>query len=78
MLGSATILPQHIWIFALTFLAIIANRFFFSYSITGKAMRAALPIAARRTVGIDVKRMVLFSFVISSALGSLAGIIVAP
>jgi branched-chain amino acid transport system permease protein len=29
-------------------------------------------------VGIDVRRMVLFSFVISSAMGAMAGIIIAP
>ena len=77
--GTATILPQHLWIFGLTFLAIIANRLFFQYSITGKAMRAcAANRRAAGLVGIDVKRMVLFSFAISASLGSLAGIIVAP
>jgi branched-chain amino acid transport system permease protein len=39
-LAGATILPQHIWIFAITVLIIIANKIFFSYSIVGKAMRA--------------------------------------
>ncbi len=78
-IGSATMLPQHLWIFALTLLAIILNKFFFQYSITGKAMRAcAANKRAAGLVGIDVKRMVLFSFMISAALGSLAGIIVAP
>ncbi len=78
-IGSATLLPQHLWIFALTLLAIILNKVFFQYSITGKAMRAcAANKRAAGLVGIDVKRMVLFSFMISAALGSLAGIIVAP
>lgn len=78
-IAGATILPQHLWILCLTVLAIILNKLFFQYSITGKAMRAcAANRRAAGLVGIDVKRMVLFSFVISSALGSLAGIIVAP
>lgn len=78
-IGSATILPQHLWIFALTAFAIIANKLFFQYTITGKAMRAcAANRRAAGLVGIDVKKMVLFSFAISAALGSLAGIIVAP
>jgi len=78
-LGSATILPQHLWIFTLTALAIISNKIFFQYTITGKAMRAcAANRRAAGLVGIDVKKMVLFSFAISAALGSLAGIIVAP
>lgn len=78
-LGSATILPQHLWIFALTVVAIALNKLFFQYTITGKAMRAcAVNRRAAGLVGIDVKRMVLFSFAISGSLGSLAGIIVAP
>ena len=78
-IAGATILPQHLWILCLTLLAIILNKLFFQYSITGKAMRAcAANRRAAGLVGIDVRRMVLFSFVISSALGSLAGIIVAP
>jgi branched-chain amino acid transport system permease protein len=78
-LAGATILPQHLWIFAVTILIIIASRIFFNYSITGKAMRACSynPQAAR-LVGINVNNMVLLSFVISSAIGSMAGIIIAP
>jgi branched-chain amino acid transport system permease protein len=78
-IGSATILPQHLWIFALTALAIGVNKLFFQYTITGKAMRAcAVNRRAAGLVGIDVRKMVLFSFAISASLGSLAGIIVAP
>jgi branched-chain amino acid transport system permease protein len=78
-IAGATILPQHLWIFAVTVLIIIASRIFFNYSIVGKAMRACSynPQAAS-LVGIDVKIMVLLSFVISSAIGSMAGIIIAP
>jgi branched-chain amino acid transport system permease protein len=77
--AGATILPQHLWIICLTILSIVLNKLFFQYSIIGKAMRAcASNRRAAGLVGIDVKKMVLFSFVISSALGSLAGIIVAP
>jgi branched-chain amino acid transport system permease protein len=76
---GATILPQHLWIFGITVLIIGANRLFFNHSITGKAMRAcACNRTAASLVGIDVKRMVLFSFIISSTLGSMAGIIIAP
>jgi branched-chain amino acid transport system permease protein len=77
--AGATILPQHLWIISLTILSIVLNKLFFQYSIIGKAMRAcASNRRAAGLVGIDVKKMVLFSFIISSALGSLAGIIVAP
>jgi branched-chain amino acid transport system permease protein len=78
-LAGATILPQHLWIFAVTILIIIASRIFFSYSIVGKAMRAcAYNPQAASLVGINVNNMVLLSFVISSAIGSMAGIIIAP
>jgi branched-chain amino acid transport system permease protein len=78
-IGSATILPQHLWILFITVVIILINKYYFYYTISGKAMRACSynPRAAG-LVGIDVRRMVLFSFMISSALGSLAGIIVAP
>jgi branched-chain amino acid transport system permease protein len=78
-IAGATILPQHIWILAITLLIIAVNKFFFYHTISGKAMRAcSYNRRAAGLVGIDVRRMVLFSFVISSVLGSLAGIIVAP
>ncbi|HPL63909.1 MAG: branched-chain amino acid ABC transporter permease [Syntrophales bacterium] len=78
-IADATILPQHLWIFSITVLIIAASRMFFNRSITGKAMRAcAYNREAAGLVGIDVKKMVLFSFIISSAIGSLAGIIIAP
>ncbi|MGV8057695.1 MAG: branched-chain amino acid ABC transporter permease [Smithellaceae bacterium] len=78
-IAGATILPQHLWIFAITVLIIIANKIFFNFSIVGKAMRAcAYNSQAASLVGINVKTMVLLSFVISSAVGSMAGIIIAP
>ena len=76
---GATILPQHIWILGVTVLIIISSRIFFNHSIVGKAMRACSynPRAAE-LVGINVKSMILLSFALSSAIGSLAGIIIAP
>ncbi len=78
-LAGATILPQHLWIFGITLLVIIINKLYFYYSISGKAMRAcSYNRNAASLVGIDVRRMVLFSFAISSAMGSVAGMISAP
>lgn len=77
--AGATILPQHLWIFGVTLVIIAVNKFFFYHTISGKAMRAcSYNSRAAGLVGIDVRRMVLFSFVISSAMGAVAGIIVAP
>lgn len=78
-IGNATILPQHLWILGITLVIVAVNRFYFYHTISGKAMRAcAYNRRAAGLVGIDVRRMVLFSFMISSAMGSVAGIIVAP
>ena len=78
-IAGATILPQHLWILGVTVLIIIASRVFFNHSIVGKAMRACSynPLAAG-LVGINVKSMVLLSFALSAAIGSMAGIIIAP
>ncbi len=78
-LAGATILPQHVWIFIITVLIIFVSRIFFNHSIVGKAMRACSYNAqAASLVGIDVRKMVLLSFGISAAVGSMAGIIIAP
>jgi branched-chain amino acid transport system permease protein len=78
-ISGATILPQHLWILGITLLIIVANKFYFYHTISGKAMRAcSYNSRAAGLVGIDVRRMVLFSFIISSAMGAVAGIIVAP
>ncbi len=77
--AGATLLPQHLWIFGITIALIILNKWFFSHTISGKAMRACSynPRAAG-LVGIDVRRMTMFAFMISAAMGALAGIIAAP
>lgn len=78
-IGGATILPQHLWILGITVLIIFINKIYFYHTISGKAMRAcSYNRRAAGLVGIDVRRMVLFSFIISSAMGAVAGIIVAP
>jgi branched-chain amino acid transport system permease protein len=78
-LAGATLLPQHLWIFALTVLLIAVNKLFFQFTITGKALRAcAVNRRAAGLVGIDVRRMTMFSFLLAAGMGALAGIIVAP
>lgn len=79
IIAGATVLPQHFWILGITVVLICLNKWFFNHTISGKAMRAcSCNRRAAGLVGIDVRRMVLLSFVISAAMGSLAGIIVAP
>ena len=76
-IGGATILPQHLWILAITLVIIVFNKFYFYHTISGKAMRAcAYNRRAAGLVGIDVKRMVLFSFIISLCTGIVAAFFV--
>jgi len=78
-IAGAVIMPQHLWICCVTLLVIAANKFFFYHTVSGKAMRAcSFNRTAAGLVGIDVRKMVLLSFAISSAMGAMAGIIIAP
>ncbi len=76
--GSA-LLPQHLWIFAITIVVVIFLQYFFHRTLTGKAMRAtAVNRRAASLMGISVNRMVLFSFAMSGGLGAIGGMIIAP
>jgi len=77
--GSATILPQNLWVLGLTVVLVVALEAFFRLTLVGKAMRACSynPRAAR-LVGIAAGRMVQLSFGLSAALGAGAGILIAP
>ena len=76
---GAAIMPQSLWIFGITISIVVALNYFFKRTLTGKAMRA---VAANRTssvlTGIPANRMILLSFILSGALGSMAGILLTP
>ena len=78
-LAVATILPQTLWILALTTLAIIGLVLFFRKTSLGLAMRgvAANPEAAA-VVGLKVWQLKAVSFALAGALGGLAGCLVTP
>ena len=79
LLGGGTIVPQHIWIFAITVLVMLMLHYFFKKTLMGKAMRAtSVNRRAAALAGISVNRITLFSFAFSGALGAVAGIIIAP
>lgn len=76
---GATIIPQSLWVFGITILIVILLGLFFKKTIVGKAMRAcAINKAAASLMGINVKKMVLFSFALSAAIGAIAGIVITP
>jgi branched-chain amino acid transport system permease protein len=79
LLGGSTIVPQHIWVFAITVLVMVMLHYFFKKTLMGKAMRAtAVNRRAAALAGISVNRITLLSFAFSGALGAVAGIIIAP
>lgn len=76
---GATVLPQTLWVLGIIAVVVILLAMFFKWTVIGKAMRAcAANREAASLVGINVKRIVLFSFALSAALGAVGGIIVAP
>lgn len=76
---AATVAPQSLWVIGLTLVVVVFLVLFFHLSIYGKAMRAcALDRTGAGLMGIRVRSMVLLSFAMSAALGSVAGIIMTP
>jgi len=76
---GAVVTTQSLWVLGGMALAVILLHFFYEYSISGKALRAcAYNRKAARLCGISVERMVLFSFALSSGIGALAGVLIAP
>ncbi len=76
---GATILPQQIFIIAITLVIVVGMQLFFRLTVTGKAMLAAsMNPEAARLMGIRSERMVMYSFAFSAALGAVAGVSIAP
>jgi branched-chain amino acid transport system permease protein len=79
LIRRAAVLPQSLWILVITVIVVILLHFFFSSTRLGKAMRAtSFNPKAAALMGVNVNRMILFSFALSGALGAVAGIIIVP
>lgn len=76
---GARVSPQVLWVLGITACIVTSLLLFFSFTLTGKAMRAcsANRIAAG-LCGINARRMVNLAFVLSAAIGALAGAVVSP
>lgn len=79
LLLGAAVLPQSLWIMALSAAVLVALYCFFHRTLLGKAIRGVAdnPFGAV-LVGISVKRLVALSFALSGALGAMAGILITP
>jgi branched-chain amino acid transport system permease protein len=78
-LFGATVLPQSLWVLAVTALAVLALSWFFGRTLFGKAMLATSynPLAAR-LMGIQTRSVMLVSFGLAALLGALGGVLTAP
>ena len=78
-IGSAGIFPQELLIIVAALSTVFAVQLFLRRSLFGKALIAvAFNRNAAAVMGINVRRMVVFAFVLSSALAGLGGILIAP
>jgi len=78
-IGNATILPQNLWVMAMTIVLVSAVLLFFKYTLLGKAVLAcSCNRTAAQLVGINVGKMMLLSYGISAMLGALAGVLIVP
>ncbi len=78
-LWGGAIAPQSLWVLGTTLVIAVAMYVIFEYTIVGKAMRAcAVNPHAARLCGIEMSRMITWSFVLAASIGAIAGIVLAP
>jgi len=76
---GAHISPQAVWVLGVSAVIVAALTLFFRYTTTGQAMRAcADDRMAARLCGVNDRRMVTLSFMLSAGIGALAGCVVSP
>jgi branched-chain amino acid transport system permease protein len=76
---GANISPQVLWVIGVTALIVTVLTLFFKFTLAGQAMRACSENRnAASLCGINTKGMVNFSFMLSAAIGALAGCVVSP
>jgi branched-chain amino acid transport system permease protein len=77
--GGASIHPQSLWIIGITAAVMVAMHLFFEKTLLGRALRAvAADRDAARLVGVNVSRMVMWSFGLAALVGAIAGVAITP
>ncbi|MCF8025730.1 MAG: branched-chain amino acid ABC transporter permease [Desulfobacteraceae bacterium] len=77
--AGAKLLAQSIWILVIVMALTAGLHLFYRRTLTGKAMSAcAVSKKAAWIVGIPTKWMVLLAFALATAMGAVAGAIIAP
>jgi branched-chain amino acid transport system permease protein len=76
---GAFISPQVLWVLGAVTAVVAGLGLFFAYTPTGRAMRACSADRTGATLcGINARNMVTLSFMISAAIGALAGCVISP
>ncbi len=76
---GASISPQVLWVLGVSAVIVAGLTLFFRFTLTGRAMRAcADDRMAARLCGINDRWMVTLSFMLSAAIGALAGCVISP
>ncbi len=71
--------PQVLWVIGVCGVIVVLLSIFFKYTSLGQEMRACASNSIAATLcGINTKNMVTFSFMLSAAIGALAGCVVSP
>ncbi len=79
VLGALRVNPSSAWIFICTAAVTVSVIVFFRYSRLGKAMRAvSINPEAARLMGVRVTTVYRWAWAISTAIGALAGLLIAP
>ncbi len=78
-IGGAIILPQSLWVLGGTAVMVFLMWLFFERMKLGKAMLAmSYNRLAARLVGINVRMVLMLSFMLAALLGAIGGALVAP
>jgi branched-chain amino acid transport system permease protein len=79
MIAGASLLPQSLWMIATGAVIVLLLALFFGRTRLGKAVLAtAHNRLAARLVGINTRHVLALSFMLSAALGAVAGVVSAP
>jgi branched-chain amino acid transport system permease protein len=78
-LGGAVVSVQNLVIIAVAVVAVLALQYFLNWTRTGRQMQAtAQNPGLALALGIPVRRMILYTFLINAALAALASFLVSP
>ncbi|MGQ9524843.1 MAG: branched-chain amino acid ABC transporter permease [Armatimonadota bacterium] len=78
-IAGASLPTQAFWVFLTTGCLVLLLWLFYRYTMLGRAMRACASCKpGARIVGINPSRMTLLAFTLGSAIGAVAGVVMAP